>query len=453
MKRAKIVHDNLNARGGSERVAFATIELLNKHGFKVDLSTLQMPDLSEIKREFGGDESNLWNFNQIEFLNFNSAIDFRPKDGSGNETNKREEKIKSFKNKFDDNQYDIIINTHGDLFPYYNELDHERTDSRAGSSPIRITYCHYPLVPQLICTRDYSFIERFIESFSELSPVTKDIIAYKILKKYNEMMKKTIVLTNSNFSKHAIEKMYGRNNIQVSVVYPPVEVDKFQIPDALGDSLNAINRFQGEKSKILVISRICPPKHVENVLEIGKLLKENHGLHNFEIDVVGSITPEDKDYAQSLEILISKYDLESNVKINSNVSFKDLQTKVNESGLYLHPTPDEPFGISIVEAMSAGLIPIVPGKGGATEFVPSQYQYNTIADASDLIYKILTNSNGVHDDNDTKYQKQYIKMLANKFSKQEFKKNLLKVIVPLFGNNEISSSPSPQHLVPFTLRG
>ena len=133
-----------------------------------------------------------------------------------------------------------------------------------------------------------------------------------------------------------------------------------------------------------------------------------------------------------------------------------LRTKVNESGLYLHPTPDEPFGISIVEAMSAGLIPIVPGKGGATEFVPSQYQYNTIADASDLIYKILTNSNGMHDDNDDNditYQKQYIKMLANKFSKQEFKKNLLKVIVPLFGNNEINSSPSPQHLVPFTLRG
>ena len=51
MKKAKIVHDNLNARGGSERVAFATIELLNNHGFKVDLSTLQKPDLGEIKRE------------------------------------------------------------------------------------------------------------------------------------------------------------------------------------------------------------------------------------------------------------------------------------------------------------------------------------------------------------------------------------------------------------------
>jgi len=65
MKKAKIVHDNLNARGGSERVAFATIELLNNHGFKVDLSTLQKPNLGEIKRQFGGDEYNLWNLNHI----------------------------------------------------------------------------------------------------------------------------------------------------------------------------------------------------------------------------------------------------------------------------------------------------------------------------------------------------------------------------------------------------
>ena len=32
IKKAKIIHDNLNAGGGSERLAFATIELLNEMG-------------------------------------------------------------------------------------------------------------------------------------------------------------------------------------------------------------------------------------------------------------------------------------------------------------------------------------------------------------------------------------------------------------------------------------
>ena len=42
------------------------------------------------------------------------------------------------------------------------------------------------------------------------------------------MMKNTTVLTNSEFSKHAIEKIYGIDKIKVTVVYSPVEIDKFR---------------------------------------------------------------------------------------------------------------------------------------------------------------------------------------------------------------------------------
>ena len=61
-----------------------------------------------------------------------------------------------YNNKLDDKNYDIIINTHSDLFPYYNKLlDYEKIDSKNRRSPIRITYCHYPLVPHLINKRDF----------------------------------------------------------------------------------------------------------------------------------------------------------------------------------------------------------------------------------------------------------------------------------------------------------
>ena len=196
------------------------------------------------------------------------------------------------------------------------------------------------------------------------------MIVSRILEKYHEMMKNTIVLTNSEFSKHAIEKIYGKDKIKVTVVYPPVEINKFRTMDTIGGYANTFNSIQEEKGKILVISRISPSKNIENVLEIGKILKESYDLDYFEINIVGSITPEDNEYAQNLETLISRYNLDNNIKINPNVSFQDLQTQVKESKLYLHPTPEEPFGISIVEAMSAGLIPIVPDKGGGTEFVP-----------------------------------------------------------------------------------
>jgi hypothetical protein len=54
------------------------------------------------------------------------------------------------------------------------------------------------------------------------------------------MMKNTTVLTNSEFSKHAIEKIYGRDKIKVTVVYPPVEIDKFRTLNTTIDDMNAV---------------------------------------------------------------------------------------------------------------------------------------------------------------------------------------------------------------------
>ncbi len=41
--------------------------------------------------------------------------------------------------------------------------------------------------------------------------------------------------------------------------------------------------------------------------------------------------------------------------------------------------------MSIVEAMSAGLIPAIPDVGGQTEFVSFKSQYNTLEEAADII--------------------------------------------------------------------
>jgi glycosyltransferase involved in cell wall biosynthesis len=45
----------------------------------------------------------------------------------------------------------------------------------------------------------------------------------------------------------------------------------------------------------------------------------------------------------------------------------------------------EHFGISIVEAMASGCIPIVHNSGGMREFVPVKYRYETVQDAADKI--------------------------------------------------------------------
>ena len=53
--------------------------------------------------------------------------------------------------------------------------------------------------------------------------------------------------------------------------------------------------------------------------------------------------------------------------------------------VYFHPRIKEHFGISIVEAMASGLVPVVSDVGGHTEFVPPKYHFHTLEYAADLV--------------------------------------------------------------------
>jgi hypothetical protein len=50
---AKVIHDDLNAGGGSERLALTTIELLNEMGFEVHVQTCIVPDIKKLESNFG----------------------------------------------------------------------------------------------------------------------------------------------------------------------------------------------------------------------------------------------------------------------------------------------------------------------------------------------------------------------------------------------------------------
>ena len=250
MKRAKIIHDNLNAGCGSERLAFATIELLNKMNFVVDLATLQKPNLEKAEENFGNDTSHLWKFNQIEILDMYSVLDINKHDIFGMYNKSFEDIYPNYNNKantiFNDEEYDLVVNTHGDLFPYYkinkeynnknnknNTNEATKNENGFNNKSIaninKITYCNYPLVPLLIREENYLFLEQYFNSFKKFPQKLKDMIAFKALEKYNQMMNNTFILTNSKFSQQAIEKIYGNNNVEATIIYPPVDVNKFKI--------------------------------------------------------------------------------------------------------------------------------------------------------------------------------------------------------------------------------
>jgi glycosyltransferase involved in cell wall biosynthesis len=239
-----------------------------------------------------------------------------------------------------------------------------------------ITYCHYPIARYLIdCgDPDYSAVLQNMCLLGMTSAVRNgyhDVVRSA----YVKMMLNSTVLTNSEFSRKAIFKTFG---VDSTILPPPVDVDIFR---------NACLASNVRNDSILVISRFHPSKKIENAIHLAKLLCQNEvGIC---MNIVGNMPSDGIGYFNYLNDLVRHYGLENFVRFEINVRFDRLLDLMRRSKVYVHPLPGEPFGISTVEAMSAGIIPVVPDIGGHTEFVPARYQFHTYGEGVQAVAAAL----------------------------------------------------------------
>jgi hypothetical protein len=92
---ANVTHLNLNAHGGSERLAIATMESLSElEDVELELSTFQRPNIIELQSAFG--QSSVSVIKKARTMRI----------------------LNSFDELSDKKEYDLNINTHGDLLPF-----------------------------------------------------------------------------------------------------------------------------------------------------------------------------------------------------------------------------------------------------------------------------------------------------------------------------------------------
>ena len=101
--------------------------------------------------------------------------------------------------------------------------------------------------------------------------------------------------------------------------------------------------------------------------------------------IAGNLHYYDHQYYQQMKHMIADYDLSNYVSLQTNISFSRLIQLMQLAKVYFHPRIDEHFGISIVEAMASGLVPVVSNIGGHTEFVPPKYHFHTLGHVADLL--------------------------------------------------------------------
>ncbi|MPZ05334.1 MAG: glycosyltransferase [Nitrososphaeraceae archaeon] len=196
---------------------------------------------------------------------------------------------------------------------------------------------------------------------------------------YWNLMRNSTVITNSEFSRRAIVDAFGLGNIYI--LSPPIDIETFS---------NVALMTNGDDKRndtILVIARIAPHKKIENAIKLAKILKNNNIGKGMKI--VGNLYYYFFDYYSELQQMVLNLGLTDYVTFEINASLDKLLSIIRESRVYFHPMAGEHFGMAVLEAMAAGLVPVVPNEGGLAEFVPQEYRFNTIEQAAEIIVCVL----------------------------------------------------------------
>jgi len=232
------------------------------------------------------------------------------------------------------------------------------------------------------------------------------------------------VISISKFTKRFIDKEYGVRSV---VVYPPVEVEDFN-PGKKENLILSVGRF----------TQTLHDKKQHILVEVFKQINKE-GLKDWRLVLAGGMVDEGKKYVEDLGKLVKGYPIE----IKPNINLSELKQYYKKAKIYWHaagfgeneqehPEKMEHFGITTVEGMSAGAVPIVINKGGQPEIVKHQtngFLWETKEELAKYTLRLIAESRSkVKSENLwEKLSKQAIKD-SQKFSKKVFCKRIDEII-------------------------
>ncbi len=161
---------------------------------------------------------------------------------------------------------------------------------------------------------------------------------------------------------------------------------------ALSSTTSSHSIDNDEREDIIpVVSRIDPSNNIDCAINFAKILKDNKIGEGMKI--AGSLDPYFYGYYNRIKKMLMDLDLDDYVTFETDASLDKLLLIMSKCKAYFHPRSGEHFGMSIVEAMSSGLIPVVPNIGDQTEFVPFKYQFHDLNQAAQITSSIFNASN------------------------------------------------------------
>ena len=263
---------------------------------------------------------------------------------------------------------DIVITSSSPAFPLFGDIVYHQPKASIGIE--KGTQTLYEKIAMIIHEKEF------------LSPL------WLLAKKSH-----VIHISNSQFTQQLVKKLY---KIDSTVVYPPVETEKY-----LG-----LDTSKDRPFSILIVR----PRGITgiNLLnEIIELLPKE-----VTITVFGKIDQFGKNEIQLLK--------NEGYKINY-LGYIDEKTKIDlfgEYSYYLHLSKNETFGITVIESMASGCIPVAPKSGAIPEYLPKQLQYTSPQEA----VKILLDKEII------KTTREHNREISKNFNRTQFANKIISLI-------------------------
>lgn len=340
-----VTHPSLNRGGGAERVCLTTIKALVQKGHEVRLATIDKTDWKFLERRYG----RLWRPSKESHI-----VETMPVKGTISQAIFT---VSCFLPELvllsNEAESDLVINTYGDLADSIVDV------SYINAIPARLAH-QYPQTfaftsfPLLLMGQSYGLFLRALEKLG----------------------RRRTLIANSKFLQDVIRRHLRRDSL---VVYPPVDTQMFKQKASKANLENAV----------LTVTRVRSGKRLELVPCIARLTRKAT------FTIVGLVDQASQGALSVLKKAIDSQGVHDRVRLVTNRPFQELLAAYTSAKLYLHTQQTESFGISIVEAMAAGCVPIVPRDGGPWFDILDQkqgeygYSYDTVGEAARYVRSLL----------------------------------------------------------------
>jgi len=238
------------------------------------------------------------------------------------------------------------------------------------------------------------------------------------------------IISISGYTANWVKRLWGKES---QILFPPVDTESF-----------ASMENTAKEKIILSVGRFFPEHHnkkqYELVMTFIKMLKDNPlDMEGYRFYLAGGVSDraEHKKYVENIRKISEGYP----VKIMENISFEELAALFKKASIFWHsaglgededshPEKFEHFGITTVEAMSAGCIPVVIDKGGQKEIVKDGvdgFFFKDLEELSKITIDIIRGNI------DAEPIRKNAVIDCQRFSNKRFEKDLLKIINEVLG--------------------